>query len=243
MTEEIKHIVIVRLALKWRYKELNKKWDEWLENSIYLMDKYCRPSLLNQKNKNFDILTLVDSCVNYYGNKLDNEYILKFDSENDLNTIWEGYKNCQMIKTINDHVYKNYKNYNYVLLTRLDRDDIIRYDFLENVRKNIKIFDEQYIDTNMVYHLKNDIIYKCDKYIEGKMISPFVSTLEKIENGKIKCYPFFKSHTETKKFLNGLKFKNLNAIQVLHDNNFSNTLKNFEELNNIKIEDYGIKKQ
>lgn len=238
--ERIKHIVIVRLGLKWRYKELNQKWEDWLENSVYLMDKYCRPSLKNQTVKDFDILTLVDKSVNKYGNILDNEKILKFDSESDLTTIWEGNENGLMIKTINEYISKNYKDYTYILLTRLDRDDVIRFDFLENVRKNINGNKEQYIDSNNIVHFKNDKFYKCDKYINGRMVSPFVSTLEKIENGIIKCVPFFKSHTETKKYLPGNKFENLQALQIIHDNNFSNKLGNKQIIENINKRHFGI---
>lgn len=235
-----KHIVVVRLGLKWRYSELNQTWEEWLSNSVILMDTYCRPSLKHQNVQDFDIITLVDSTVNEYGNVLKNEIILKFDSDSDLNTKWEGDENGLMVKTINKHISKNYKDFTHILLTRLDRDDAIRYDYLMNVRKNINGLKEQYIDTKSVYHYKNGVFFKCPKYLENGMVSPFVSSLEKINDGKIRCVPFFKSHTYTKKHLIGKKHKNLYALQIIHENNFSNKLKSDVIVKSINKSDYGI---
>jgi hypothetical protein len=47
---KIKHILVSRVAIKWRHQETGMSWEEWLNDSIKLYDKYCRPSIQNQTN-------------------------------------------------------------------------------------------------------------------------------------------------------------------------------------------------
>ncbi|NPV13178.1 MAG: glycosyltransferase [Ignavibacteria bacterium] len=228
---KIKHLVVTRLAIKWRFNETNLSWDDWLKNSIYLMNRYCRPSLKNQSNQDFTLLSIVDKSVTYYGDVLENEIILKVPE------IKKGIDIKKVIiNSINKYIY-TLKGYDYVIITRLDRDDCLAHDFVDNIRNNFS-YIEEYIDINYsyIYDTKTDIFYKSEKY--KKMISPFVSTYEKINNGKINCYPFLVDHTKVGKMLNGKKCDKLQCIQVIHDYNLKNKV--YGIITDINKKDFGI---
>jgi len=232
MINKITHIVVTRLALKWRYNETNLTWDEWLQNSIYLMDKFCRPSLKNQKNQNFYLLSLVDESINDFGNKLENEDIIKIDSngvENINERIIEGI-NCYINKLIDSDG---------IILTRLDRDDCLRNDFIDNVKKHLISGEEKYVDLNhsITYDLNNNTFHDSKKYYKT-FVSPFVSVYEKINDGKIRCVPFMVDHTKISKILYGEKVDDLYAMQVIHKYNLKNKV--FGDKISINKRDYGI---
>ena len=76
------HIVITRLAVNWtNHKNFKQDWDVWVSESIQFMDKFCRPSLQNQSNKDFMLLSLVDDTITEYGNMLPNEVVLKIKAD------------------------------------------------------------------------------------------------------------------------------------------------------------------
>lgn len=221
-----KHIILTRLGIKWRYTETNLSWEEWYKNSIYLMDTFCRPSLKNQSNQNFTLLTFVDKSVNYYGDTLENEIILKVDKTN------------EMIGEINKYL-SNLKDFDTVICTRLDRDDSLHYNFINIVQKELlgKEF-EQYIDLKYVLTYDNNTknTHQSNQY--NIKTSPFVSTYEFIKNGKIRCIPFAFTHTRVSQALPGKKLDELLALQVIHNYNLIN--KTHGNIIQINKNDYGI---
>lgn len=225
--KKIKHIILTRLALKGEYSNTGFNWDEWLENSIYLMNTICRPSLKNQIDQDFILLSFVDNSVNYYGDILENEMIIKVYNKN-------------LISYVNKYISENLKNYEYIIITRLDRDDALRYDFIQNIKKNILIDNEEkYIDIkySICYDLDNNMTYFSKKYFNN-FISPFVSTLEKIVNGKIKCVPFLVQHPDVHKILPGEKNEDLLPIQTIHQYNLKNKI--FGDQIDINKKDFGL---
>jgi hypothetical protein len=228
---KIKHIVITRLALKWKFEETSLSWDNWLKYSVHLMDTYCRPSLKNQSTQDFTLLSFVDKSVENYGNVLFNEIIIKTTS----------YIRSKIIHSINVYLdtLKN-ENYDYVIVSRLDRDDCLHFKFLEKVRNYFSgEKKEQYLDLNnsITFSAKDKIFYDSKKYYNTS-ISPFVSTYEKIINGKIKCYPMAYDHGAVGKHIPGKKVEDLLAIQVIHGNNLKNRI--YGKPITINQDDYGI---
>jgi len=217
---KFKHLIITKLALKGRYDKTGLSWEEWLNNSIFLMDKYCRPSLKNQVNQNFTLISRIDDSVNFVGNILNNEIIVK---------------NKDFGEILNNII----KEYDSVIITRLDRDDSLKFDFVENIQKNI-IIDEhdKYIDIkNLIsYDTLNDKCYKSDKY--NNMISPFVSTYEVIKE-KMDYFVLRIEHNKIGNYLKGEKCDNLCAMQVIHEYNLLNKITGKLD-DNINLGDYGI---
>lgn len=231
---KIKHLVIVRLALKWNLKTNKLTWFDWLEDSIKLMDKYLRPSLKNQTNQDFELISLVDETVEYVGETLPNEHILKIKTNED------SLFNKDTCDFLCDYILNKYQNYTHVLITRIDRDDCLHKDFIKLLKTKLKNFDEQFIDTKNVYQLKNGETYVCDKYDSNGMVSPFVSSFEKILKNKIKCLPYRYPHHDINKYVKGVKYNDLIALQVIHNNNILNKLKNNAYLKKINLKDFGI---
>lgn len=230
----VKHIIVTRLALKWRFSETNLKWDDFLKESIRLMDIYTRPSLKNQNNQNFTLLSLVDETVNEYGNVLPNEIILKIPTQKNFE-----YPKKVMIEKVNDYI-NSLKDCDSVILTRLDRDDALKFDFIDKVQKYLLNNTESYIDLNnsITYDVKNKKFHDSKKY-KNTFVSPFVSTHEKIKNGKIKCISLLVDHDQVHKYLKGKKVNDLYAMQVIHGRNLKNKI--YGEKIEIKSKNYGFK--
>lgn len=224
---KIKHIVVSRVAINWRVSETNLGWEEWVKNSFELYDKYCRSSLKKQTNQDFTLLSLVDSKLNNFGNQLNNETIIPVNYNGDIRkTIIDG---------INSYIKTITNKYDYVILTRLDRDDALNLNFIENVQKlliNANI-SERYIDIKKLYSYDaiNNKIYESKKY--DKTVSPFVSVIEKISDDKIKCLPYRVDHNMIPHYLKGKKNNELIAMQIIHDNNLKNKLTGNKEIFNI----------
>jgi hypothetical protein len=230
------HLILTRLAIRWIFDKTSLSWDKWLHDSIRLMDTYCRPSLKQQTSQDSELLTFVDNSVNNVGNKLDNEHVIKI-SNDPLN-----YPKMEMIDAINQYIKE--QGYDAVIITRLDRDDCLRKDFIQKLKQycgeglykiskkyqdrlyqGFPKLEEKYIDIRTAYtYSENDkIIYESDMY-KKDFCSPFVSTYERVKDGKIVCYPFAYMHPHVPKFIDGIKVNDLFAMQVIHNHNLSNQM-------------------
>lgn len=205
----MKHYIISRVALKWRFAELGMSWEEWLKNSIELYDKYCRASLRNQTNQNFTLVSVVDESVNDIGVLLPNEIIVKIQKK-------ETFK-----QALNRALPKEEK----LLITRIDRDDCLNKNFVEKLNLYVKneCKKQQYIDTENVFRLniQTNELFLGVKY--KTMVSPFVSSFENLNSvGLIKCYPYSIAHNKLPEILKGIKISTLSALQIVHENNILN---------------------
>lgn len=223
----IKHIVVTRLGLKWKYKDIGMNWDEWLRKSIYLMDNYCRPSLYNQIDQDFTLLTLVDESVNKVGTKLKNEVVIKTQP---------GDIRDQIINAINSYVQAIDENW--IIMTRVDRDDCLRKDYIANIKRYYNSGGSGFADLyhSLTYDVAYNAVHDSPKYHQP--ISPFVSILEKRIAGKIPCIPFKVNHGQVANYVRGVKLKRLCAMQVIHDHNVINKV--YGEPVTINMSDYGI---
>lgn len=232
---KVKHIIVTRLALKWRFSETKLSWDDFLKESIYLMNTYTRPSLKNQSNQDFTLLSIMDESVNDYGNVLDNEIILKVKTEKN-----NAYPKQNMINVVNEYI-GNLEGYDSVILTRLDRDDALHIDFINNVQKYLNSNPNSYIDLNnsITFNSRKNKAHDSKKYF-NTFVSPFVSTHEKINNNKINCISLLVDHDQVPRHLKGKKVNDLYAMQVIHGRNLVNRI--YGNIININLNEYGFKK-
>lgn len=211
----VKHLLVSRVAVKWRHGETGMSWEDWVRNSFMLYDKYCRPSIKKQIDQDFTLLSLVDESISDFGNKLQNEEIVFTSGDDIRKTIIDG---------INGYVGNIVNDYDYVIITRVDRDDCLKSDFVSEVKKHLISFngEERFVDLyrSFTYDVKHQVMYDSPKYYN--MVSPFVSTIEKIDNGKIKCVSFAVDHTHVGQHLKGVKLKSLLAVQIIHEYNLKN---------------------
>jgi glycosyltransferase involved in cell wall biosynthesis len=234
------HLVISRVAIKWnnRNHEVGLNWENWVNNSFYLYDNYCRVSLENQTNKNFRLISLVDSEIKDYGKLNKNEEILFV---NDIS---------QITSVVKNYISSLPEKYDFILMTRIDRDDVIKNNFIENLHNNVNDYlnnnsniTKFYFDIENVHmhSIINNISYYKDFY--KKITSPFISVIEK-NDSNLECVIYNYDHSSIKSKIDGKKYKNLEAIQIVHDHNLLNH-KSIEKLNlnqaAINLNEFGIK--
>lgn len=215
--KRIKHLIVSRVAIKWRYAETGLDWNSWVDNSFNLYNKFLRKSLENQNNQNFTLLTLVDKDINIQKTDLllPNEKLIFVE-------------NLKMVDAINLYINTISNSFNYILLTRVDRDDCLHFDFVNNLQDNILNYINKspfYFDLNYSYTYDgiNNEIYSGDLYFNK--ISTFVSTLEKIKDGNIICFPYKFAHDNIIKHIDGIKLESLIALRVIHEFNLANKIK------------------
>jgi len=127
----IKHFIISRVAAKWFNEkkilrcesELNMKWEDWSKQSIDLYNTYTRKSLKNQTNQNFELLSIIDKDIEYLGELLPNEKIIRVSNIN------------ESVKKIKEYLIEKVENKDILLLSRIDRDDCYKNDFVENIQE------------------------------------------------------------------------------------------------------------
>jgi hypothetical protein len=232
MKKGIEHIIITRVGLKKPqrvYDRLNVNWEAWLKDSIKLMDTYCRASLRNQSNQNFTLLSLFDKSVTEYGNVLHNEVILKSEKENEpIKNIIRRYTEQQPCKKF--------------IITRLDRDDCLRYDFIKNVQKYLKKQKKRtYVDITHDRHYLNVQTNEFYRMFKPR-VSPFASTLEKNKGIKTSIYPFcVGGHTNINSFCTGAKYSDIVSLTIIHDNNIRNYIADGALKAECKLQDFGLK--
>lgn len=238
-----KHIIISRVGVKWysangqlRCEDLGLTWDEWLKNSIQLCDEYCRPSLANQINQNFILLSIFDESVTNFGKTLPNEIIIKIKNMQDIN------------KAVSSFIKQNVKE-ELFLLSRLDRDDCYSINFVSTLQNAANRylskgddFAPYYFDIDHLNRYRpSDNVFSVDRSKYASATSPFTSVL--ISSPDVLF--IYSGHNKIREKLNGMKLPNLETLQIIHDNNLLNKISGTEiptkEINR-KLLDFNIKK-
>ena len=122
---KIIHIIITRFAYSYQGKSDSRK--EYFLNGIRVMKKYLLPSLENQSCKDFIWILLLGNEAN----------IVSIKSLVNLNNSFQWY-------TVYNKDLKNFlrnitKGFDILITTRIDYDDRIYYDAVNDVRKEITI--------------------------------------------------------------------------------------------------------
>ena len=242
MNKNFIHLIISRVAVKWKqngkYKneEVGLTWSDWSRDSLNLYDNFCRKSLKNQSNQNFKLISLidVDIDINQAGNRLDNEIYLYVNDYSDI------------INAIKKYAADLKKQY--ILITRIDRDDVVKYDFVENLHSNVKYYlsEDQKEAENFYFDIEGNYIYSIEKKETYNLntyktaTSHFVSILEK-NDCNFKCLAYTR-HDLIRRKMKGKKYKNLQSIVVIHNHNIvnHNFLNIVNEKISIDLSDYGI---
>ncbi|MCS4119429.1 putative rhamnosyl transferase [Salinibacter ruber] len=115
--------------------EKHEDKSEWMKERKELFMKYCYPSILNQRNKNFEWLILISPQTS-------NKNMKFFEEISDgLNIKYVEAENFSEVdKNIEEYVKKNLEKGDYVATTRVDTDDILNIDFVNYLEK---VFDKQ----------------------------------------------------------------------------------------------------
>lgn len=177
------HFLITRFNLR------NPKWDvtknnesllnhDWMNNRMWLFENFCLPSVVNQTNANFSWLLYFDTTTDDYFKKMIAEITQEY---NNIKVFYiDG---MPSFKTeIQNFISENCANASHIITSRIDNDDCIHRNFIDEVQKQFRNQDYQAIDIIQGYSLQVE-----PNFILGKkehIFNPFISLIEKNENPK-----------------------------------------------------------
>ena len=127
---KIIHLILTRFLMDFLSKSFSKNLykEEYIRNGFRVMKKYLFPSLENQSCKNFIWILII-------GNKANITYVKK-----SLNLNKNSFQSIVIYeKEIKNYVKKISSGFDILITTRIDYDDRIYYDAVNDVRKAINV--------------------------------------------------------------------------------------------------------
>ena len=227
----MKHLIVSRVALKYNDPRV-PDWDKWAKERSYLYNMMTKPSLINQTNQNFILVSLV--CPDlfdvdpYWGEfNIPNEVVLNIPYE-------FTYPFGGIVNVVKDYVKT--LDSDEVIITRLDSDDLIRNDFVENVQRHLTV-PNTYVDiqNSYTYNLETGKVFESAKY--DFIVSPFVSVRERIRD--FKCLAYAYQHHEIDKQIQGQKLSTIKAMQTIHNNNLVNKQSGWDITDTFSFNEWG----
>ena len=165
------HLIITRFSIDFYNKIFSKKIyrEDYIQNGIRVLKKYLFPSLENQSCKNFTWILML-------GNKANMTYIkslLNFNNSFESKIIYE--------KDIKNYLRNITKGFDVLITTRIDYDDRIYYDAVNDVRKAINIYKPMILygyNRGVYYYEINDKYYDFyHTYKNRGVMSIFISLI------------------------------------------------------------------
>lgn len=177
------HYLITRFNLK------NPKWDvtknnetlltdEWLDHRLWLFENFCLPSVISQTSTNFEWLIYFDiTTTETYREKIE--------------TLTKEYSNIRLFyiegmpafyPEIQKLISEETKGSPYLITSRIDNDDCVHKDFINEVQKQFSKQDYQAIDVIKGFSLQIKPTIMLGK--KEHIFNPFISLIEKNENPK-----------------------------------------------------------
>ncbi len=228
-----------------------ERWINWTKDRIKLFEKYCLPSVLNQRNQNFSWVIFMDRATPA---KMVDE--LKALSGNSSLIQWcfmDGYDDFKenYLNIIRQKINPNTK---WIITTNLDNDDALHKDAIQSIQENFVPIQDHLISLANGFCL--DVRFNTlSQYFYPR--SPFLSLIEKADSDLKGIH--HTSHTKWEKlklhfipeFIRRLRHKKnehvtyiLNCplwIQVVHGQNVSNSFyRGIPVRKKINLEWFGI---
>lgn len=193
-----KHYLITRFNLRAEYWDVTKNneqllTDEWMDNRMWLFENFCFPSVVGQTNQNFEWLLYFDTNTKeVYKNRIIN---LAANHQN-VKVFFVDAMPSFMPEVLK-YIGQNTTEVPFLITTRIDNDDSIHVDFINEVQKQFSQQEYRAIDFIKGYSLQ---IEPC--YILGKkehLYNPFISLIEKNENPRTAFYQEHRNWKRDKK--------------------------------------------
>ncbi|WP_417558562.1 glycosyltransferase [Mesoflavibacter zeaxanthinifaciens] len=182
----MKHFIATRFNLKvetWKTAKDGSTvlTDEWLEERFELFEKYCYPSVINQKNKNFYWVIFFDiDTPKIFKGRIEN--LIRNHDFIDILYI-DGIK--AMNHSFNQYILEKLENTkDFIITSRLDNDDAIHQDFVGTIQKLAIPKNETVIDLRKGYQMDiSENVYEYRNYLNS--FNPFISFIEVRNNLKL----------------------------------------------------------
>ncbi|MFZ4672426.1 MAG: glycosyltransferase [Flavobacterium sp.] len=225
-----KHYLITRFNLRADYWDVTKNneqllTDEWMNNRMWLFENFCFPSVVGQTNQNFEWLLYFDTNTKeVYQNRIQE---LVANQPNFKVFFVDAMPS--FMPELHNYITNESKDKPYLITTRIDNDDSIHIDFINEVQKQFNQQEYQAIDFIKGYSLQIE-----PNYILGKkeqLFNPFISLIEKNENPKTAFHQDHRFWKRDKK-VTQLGEKRL-WLSIIHQRNKINR---FDGYGNVKCE-------
>ncbi len=221
-----KHFLITRFNLRqtdWTTNK-NKKpvlTEEWHENRFQLFTDYCFPSVASQKNKNFEWIVFFDTTTpQKYKDVI---ATLQTKMSNFSPVFIDGMP--LFLPSIHEEIEKCNKDY--IITSRIDNDDCISENYIEEIQKRFAKQDFMAIDFIDGYTIQTSpdvkIGFRLDQY------NPFISLIEKNNSPKT---VWTARHSHWKREKNILQVRNVRIwASVIHQENKVNEFFGYGKVN------------
>lgn len=215
-------------------KSRRKPSQEWLRLYYRLFDTYCYPSVFNQTHKNFYWLIAFDETT------IDKRWV---DSHKKIIPLYINDFSKSFRFYCREYIKSNYiDNIKYLVTTRLDVDDSLHEDFINNIHINLRNNDSDNLVLSFIHGLTHNIKnHKTRKWIMN-YANPFITLSEKLDNlneiKTVRC----RKHVKMKGKGFNLIYVNTPTpmwIQNIHGRNASNKMRGVPI--NICLNPYHIK--
>jgi len=225
-----KHYLITRFNLRvdiWNVTKNNELLltDEWMDNRMWLFENFCFPSVVAQTNQNFEWLLYFDTNTKEVYKKKILELI---KNQPNFKVIFVDAMPSFMPELLK-FIAQQTKDKPYLITTRIDNDDSIHVDFINEVQKQFNQQEYRAIDFIKGYSLQVEPTYILGK--KEQLYNPFISLIEKNENPKT---AFYQDHTLWKRDKKVTQLTNKRVwLSVIHQRNKINR---FDGYDNVKWE-------
>ena len=189
------HYLITRFNLRSEYWDVTKNneqllTDEWMDNRMWLFENFCFPSVVGQTNQNFEWLLYFDTNTK----EIYKKRILNLVA-NQLNfKVFFVDAMPSFMPELSKYIALRNKDKPYLISTRIDNDDSIHVDFINEVQKRFDQQEYRAIDFIKGYTLQIEPTYILGK--KEQLYNPFISLIEKNENPQT---AFYQDHTYWKR--------------------------------------------
>jgi hypothetical protein len=200
------------------------KSDEWNKKRIELLNKFLRPSLMQQTCQDFTFITLWhDYYTEDFRNRLGSEYQIiierGWDEQDEQPFDFEQWKQGKIVKQTMDfwkQIRDKTKQFaeGKTLVTNVDSDDALHYKFVERLQERAKDVEPYYyldISKRLAYNPETGATG--NKTTSGA--SPVISTVEP----NYECIPLKYHHAFFDDYIEGEKVKGLKVVQTITGNN------------------------
>lgn len=191
----MKHFLITRFHYGKDYPNLNQR--------LQLFRQYTRPSVEAQTDQNFEWLILGEPPINIPGAR-------KFGDQLPAplpTTMKEAYL---------DYIREVSKDEDYVLMTRLDNDDMLMPTFMKEIHNQVHEPGLLYEFLGYRLDLRNGRFYK-DKIHTKDITSPFTTLVSTPRNLKTVYYC---NHSKMGNIFGYTLIKKRGWVQIIHDTNW-----------------------
>lgn len=222
-----KHYLITRFNLRnpnWSTTKNNESLltDEWMVHRLWLFENFCLPSVMAQTNQSFEWLIYFDTSTsdNFKG-----QLASIFKNKNNISCFYiDGMQ--EFHSSITSYIEKDAANVSYIITSRIDNDDCIHKDYINEVQKVFNKQDFMAIDVVKGYSLQISPTMMLGK--KEHVYNPFISLIEKKENFKT---VWQSDHNMWKKENRITKIKDKRLwMSIIHEKNKVNEFDGYDDV-------------